>query len=101
MRTGHLLSLGVLLSATFAAGQGGIGPITTQVPKAKQDVGHPATTIAPGYRMKIVAQGTDALENPSGLITTFGRLKRWHGYGTGSESLPGDAIESGRTGPGV
>ena len=74
MRTGHLLSLGVLLSATFAAGQGGIGPITTQVPKAKQDVGHPATTIAPGYRMKIVAQGTDALENPSGLITTFGRL---------------------------
>ena len=30
--------------------------------------------MAPGYGLKIVVQGTDVLENPSGNITTFGRL---------------------------
>ncbi|MBA3912361.1 MAG: hypothetical protein H0X25_00535 [Acidobacteriales bacterium] len=45
-----------------------------QVPKANVDQGHPNTRIAPGYALKIVAQGTDVIENPSGPITTFGRL---------------------------
>lgn len=58
----------------MAIAQGGIGPIATQVNKAKADSGHPATSIAPGYGLRIVAQGTDLLENPSGSITTFGRL---------------------------
>ena len=44
MRIGQCLSLGVLLSASLAFGQGGIGPITTQVPKANQRVGTPNTT---------------------------------------------------------
>jgi hypothetical protein len=54
--------------------QGGIGPITTQVPRAKQDSGHPTTSIAPGFRRNVVVHGSDILENPSGSITNFGRL---------------------------
>jgi hypothetical protein len=73
MKLGHALSLGVLLSATMAVGQG-IGPITTQVPNANQRVGHPATKIASGFQTKILAKGSDPLENPSGLITNFGLL---------------------------
>ena len=63
-----------LLSASMAVAQGGIGPITTQVFKANQDSGHPATLLSPGYAKKIVVRGTDVLENPSGAITTYGRL---------------------------
>ena len=76
MRTSRSLVLGtfLLLSAGFCLGQGGIGPIITQVPTAKPDSGHPATSIAPGYVLKAVATGADVLENPSGNITTFGRL---------------------------
>jgi len=68
------LTAACLLSASFAVAQNGIGPITTQVPHAKPDSGHPRTTIAPGYSLKVVARGSDPLENPSGTITTFGRL---------------------------
>src|SRR5690349_661903 len=38
-----------LLSASMAVAQGGIGPISTQVFKANQDSGHPATLLSPGY----------------------------------------------------
>jgi len=30
--------------------------------------------LPPGYRLRVLAHGTDVLENPSGPITTFGRL---------------------------
>jgi hypothetical protein len=63
-----------LLSASMAVAQGGIGPISTQVFKANHDLGHPATRLAAGYARRIVVQGTDVLENPSGAITTYGRL---------------------------
>ncbi len=69
-----LLTAACLLSASFAVAQGGIGPITTQVPQAKPDSGHPRTAIAPGYSLKVLAKGSDPLENPSGTITSFGRL---------------------------
>lgn len=36
--------------------------------------GHPPTVVEPGFRLKVLAQGTDRLENPSGTITTFGYL---------------------------
>ena len=62
------------MSASLAFAQGGIGPIVTQVPTANLDSGHPSTLIAPGYLKHVVAKGTDLLENPSGSITTFGRL---------------------------
>src|SRR5262249_26913828 len=62
------------VSASLAFAQGGIGPITTQVPRANKDEGHPNTKISSGFALKITAQGTDVLENTSGPITTFGRL---------------------------
>jgi hypothetical protein len=73
MKLGHALSLGVLLSSSLALGQG-IGPITTQVPNANQRLGHPGTKIDSGFRTKVLAKGSDALENPSGSITNFGLL---------------------------
>jgi hypothetical protein len=68
------LGLLVALAAPFAVGQLGIGPITTGVKFAKHKVGHPGTTIAPGFKLQQVVTGADALENPSGPITKFGIL---------------------------
>jgi hypothetical protein len=64
----------LLVTASLAFAQGGIGPITTSVPKAKKAVGHPGTTIAQGFMLKKIVDGSFALENPSGPITTFGNL---------------------------
>jgi hypothetical protein len=44
------------------------------VPAANPRAGHPDTVVAPGYALSVVAQGSDALENPSGVITKFGYL---------------------------
>jgi len=64
----------IALSVPFAAGQLGIGPITTGVKNAKKRVGHPSTTITRGFSLKKVATGSDPIENPSGPITKFGVL---------------------------
>ena len=81
MRSKVLSSLiaGGVLSAALAFGQGGIGPIFTGVAKAKKDSGHPGTAVAPGYSKKKVVVGSDVLENPSGSIITFGRLRPRNG----------------------
>ena len=68
------LGLFVALAAPFAIGQLGIGPITKGVKFAKKRVGHPPSTIAPGFGLQKIVIGTDALENPSGPITQFGVL---------------------------
>jgi hypothetical protein len=44
------------------------------VPFASAKSGHPDNVIAPGFKLVLVAQGTDPLENPSGIITKFGLL---------------------------
>src|SRR5262245_60407895 len=36
--------------------------------------GHPENKVVGGMALKLVAQGSDALENPSGVITQFGYL---------------------------
>jgi len=46
----------------------------TGVPFANPKSGHPDNVVSPGFKLKLVAQGTDKLENPSGLLTTFGLL---------------------------
>jgi hypothetical protein len=76
------LSATLMLTASFAIAQGGIGPITTSVPKAKKREGTPATKITQGYKLKLVVSGDFPLENPSGVITTFGALS------TGVSSQP-------------
>ena len=75
------VSLGLVIAATLAFGQSGIGPITSGVPSANSRSGHPDTIIARGFSLKTVAVGSDLLENPSGVITrsafsTISRRKR-------------------------
>lgn len=76
MNVHRLMSVGstILLTATLAFSQSGIGPIASSVPNAQKRLGAPATVIAPGYTLKTVITGHAALENPSGAITNFGFL---------------------------
>src|SRR6266487_2753316 len=78
MNVRRLMSVGstILLTATLAFSQSGIGPITSSVPNAKKRLGAPATVIAPGYTLKTVITGHATLENPSGVITNFGFLSK-------------------------
>ena len=46
----------------------------TGVPLANQRSGHPDNVLSPGFALVKIAEGTDKLENPSGLITNFGFL---------------------------
>jgi hypothetical protein len=46
----------------------------TGVPLANAKSGHPDNVISPGFKLVQIVQGTDKLENPSGLITNFGLL---------------------------
>ncbi len=44
------------------------------VPRANARVGHRRNLLPPNFSLRLVAQGNDALENPSGVITNFGFL---------------------------
>jgi len=48
--------------------------IDDSVPAANARVGAPANVVIDDYRLTRIAQGSDLLENPSGVITTFGYL---------------------------
>lgn len=85
----HVFLSGVLLTATLAFGQTGIGPITTSVPNANPRSGHPSSVIASGFRLTPLARGLSPLENPSGLITQFGYLN----------DFPPQLIEATKTEP--
>jgi len=72
-----------LAAATFAAANltfapgasaGGKPEIVAGVPAANPRSGSPDTIVAPGFDLNVVAQGSDSLENPSGVITKFGFL---------------------------
>src|SRR5215468_694067 len=55
-------------------GGGGDTEIVSSVPNANSRAGHPPNVISSGFALQKVAEGSDALENPSGVITTFGSL---------------------------
>jgi hypothetical protein len=69
----------IFLLSTLTFGQTGIGPITSSVPRARKRIAHPPTLIAPQFRLRLVVQGSDPLENPSGVITNYGgrRISRF------------------------
>ena len=73
-----LLSLGAMDSLVTTASAGNRNrfppPITTGVPTANKREGTSANIIAPGFQLVPLVRGTDKLENPSGVITTFGFL---------------------------
>ena len=60
-------------------GDDGIGRVRTGVPNAVTPVASTAqpSLIDPGFATRLLATGSDPLENPSGLITAFGK------FGTG------------------
>jgi hypothetical protein len=68
------------LVAAFAttASAENIEVLNTKVGKgvaaANQRVGAPDNVLPPGFALQIVVQGLDPLENPSGVITTYGFL---------------------------
>jgi hypothetical protein len=87
-----LLALVSLVAATaLGGGSAAARPhlINKGVSSANPRAGSPPTSVTPGFELAIVAQGSDALENPSGLITRFGYL----------DDFPPQTIEASKTEP--
>jgi hypothetical protein len=51
-----------------------VGILITHVPSANPATGTQGNVISPGYELRQVVQGSDALENPSGAIVQYGFL---------------------------
>ena len=66
--------IGIALAAGLALGASNSNKIGPGVPDANPRFGHPPDVIAQGFELKKIAEGSDALENPSGVITNFGFL---------------------------
>lgn len=64
----------LLLATAPASADDNIGKIEQGVPAANKRVGTPRSLIDPDFRTKLLATGTDSLENPSGKIVKFGFL---------------------------
>jgi hypothetical protein len=68
-------SLQAIISAAVIAGVVFAGnSVRTSVAAANARAGHPDTVAAKGFQLVKLAEGSDALENPSGVITHFGML---------------------------
>jgi hypothetical protein len=61
----------------------------TGVSFANARAGHPKTRIASGFSLRQLARGKDPLENPSGVITSYGNLN----------DFPPQTVEASRTEP--
>src|SRR5262245_48030491 len=61
----------------------------TGVSSANARSGHPANQVADGFTLRQLARGKDPVENPSGLITTYGNLN----------DFPPQTVEASRTEP--
>ena len=72
MRRGAALVAACAAAVAAAPAAAAIPP--PGVTHANHRHGHPPNLVAPGFRLERIATGTDPLENPSGLITTFGEL---------------------------
>src|SRR5262245_4720046 len=72
-----LAAAGVVVTSVVAAGNGGAaaGKIEAGVASANPQVPFPSqTVVAAGFKLSLIAQGTDPIENPSGPIVSFGFL---------------------------
>jgi hypothetical protein len=71
--TSGLVALATFISVPTWAD--GLGPVEDGVPAANAKL--PSTSLSlidPDFRTRLVATGTDLLENPSGVITNYGKL---------------------------
>lgn len=66
--------IAIALGTGVVFGGGGDTKIVSSVPNANPRAGHPPNIISSGFALQKIAEGSDALENPSGVITTFGFL---------------------------
>src|SRR5215471_9660744 len=91
MNSKSLLSvlIAAMLTTGIVFGDGKTDKIKPDVPDANLRSGHPANIIAPGFSLRKIAEGSDRLENPSGIITNFGLLN----------DFPPQSIEATRTEP--
>jgi uncharacterized protein DUF839 len=66
----------LLMSSTTPTWADGVGPFTNSVASASAELPllSPANVYSTDFSATVVASGTDPLENPSGLITTYGKL---------------------------
>jgi uncharacterized protein DUF839 len=87
------LALTVLTSAVTGSSAAGIKVLKTKlhdgVALANLRSGHPANLLVDGFSLKMIAQGSDPVENPSGSITQFGYL----------DDFPPQPIEATKTEP--
>jgi hypothetical protein len=75
LRKSHLAAALLLCAApTVAWAADGIGPFVNGVPNANPAEGAPPDVISTDFSADAVATGSDPLENPSGVITNFGKL---------------------------
>ena len=51
-----------------------VGIVITPVPSANPASGTQSNSVSPGYELRQIVQGSDALENPSGVIVQYGLL---------------------------
>src|SRR5262245_23410742 len=67
-----IVMVGALAGLALAVGSS--NNISSEVNSANPRAGHPDNVIASGFTLHKIAEGSDQLENPSGLITNFGFL---------------------------
>src|SRR5262245_48941791 len=79
----------VTLTTGLVFGDGKNDKINPDVANANPRLGHPANIIALGYSLTKIAEGSDPLENPSGVITKFGFLN----------DFPPQTVEATKTEP--
>src|SRR5689334_24879634 len=70
----RLLAFVFVAAITLPSALAEDGGRITGVPLANAKSGHPDNVVSPGFKLVQIVQGTDKLENPSGLITNFGLL---------------------------
>ncbi|ATQ66657.1 MULTISPECIES: alkaline phosphatase PhoX [Methylosinus] len=85
MKTSIICSVALAALSIYGAGaaqaRDGAGPITNSVPKAVTPIPGTARAdvLASPFHLKILAQYADPVENPSGVITMFGKLSTGEG----------------------
>lgn len=86
----------ILATSTGAITKSGAAAIKIEKTKLQEGVtlanlraGHPENVLAEGFSLKVIAHGSNPLENPSGIITRFGYL----------DDFPPQPVEATKTEP--
>src|ERR1044071_1177116 len=64
----------VAVACSIVVSISALGGVIAGVQTANARAGHPDNQISAGFALTKIAEGSNILENPSGVITTFGYL---------------------------